>query len=172
MPRQELNAGDIKIEQKPDIVFGRDTFGEKTELPERDGDFVLVDSMPEKDHLAELSFNEEAITIRLEPSSEKNAPTSYPVWVNGKGAEVFQNGRWDEIAYLPVGKVITTRRKYVEVMIRAKFDAITTDVSDPESENPRNAIKRFTSAVHSFSVIEDKNPRGVAWLSEMRRRNF
>ena len=172
MPRQALNPDDVKIEQKPDIVLPRDTFGENAGLPERDGDVVLVDRMPDKDHLTELAFNEEPITIRLEPSTEKNAPTSYPIWVNGKGAEVYQNGRWDEIAYLPVGKVITTRRKYVDVMIRAKFDAITTDVSDPESENPRNAIRRFTSAVHSFSVIEDRNPRGVAWLSEMRRRNL
>ncbi len=163
MPRQALHSDDIKIEQKPDI---------SDDPAKYTGDIVKAERMLDKDMLEELAFNEEPVTIRLEPTAEKNAPTSFPVWVNGKGCEVFQNGRWYEIAYIPVGQVVITKRKYVEVIIRAKIDTLMTEVSEPESENPNNRIKRFTSAVHSFSIIEDKNPAGVAWLTELRRRNF
>lgn len=171
MPREALNSADIKIEQKPDIIkaahdssagIGRDDNGE----------IVIADKPFDMDYLDELAFNEEPITIRLEPTAEKNAPTSFPIWVNGKGCEIFVNGKWYEQAYIPVGKVITTKRKYVEVIIRAKLDTVHTEVSEPDSENPNNVVRRFTSAVHSFSIIEDRNPKGVAWLTELRRRNF
>lgn len=166
MPRTALNAeriDDVKIEQKADIVG---------DVSEHDAEIVTVNRLPEQDYLDELDFNEEPVTIRLESTSDVNAPSAFPVWVNGKGCEVFQNGRWYEIAYIPVGKVVITKRKYVEVIIRAKIDTLHTEVSEPESENPSNRIKRFTSAVHSFSILEDKNPKGVAWLSELRRRNL
>ena len=163
MARQPLHSDDIKIEQKSDI---------SDEPAEYKGDIVKAEKLPSKAYLEELAFNEEPITIRLEPTAEKNAPTSFPVWVNGKGCEFFLNGRWYENAYIPVGRVITTKRKYVEVIIRAKIDTLQTEVKEPESETPHNIVKRFTSAVHSFSIIEDKNPKGVAWLTELRRRNF
>lgn len=160
--KPEVHSDDIKIEQPAPIVDHRDY----------DGDIILVDRPLNKNVLEALAFMEEPVTIRLEPTAEKNAPTWFPVWVNGKGAELFQRGQWQEIAYLPVGRVITIKRKVLEVIIRAKLDSVATDVREPESEHPNNVIKRFTSAVHSFSVIEDANPRGVAWMTEMRRRNF
>lgn len=172
MPREALHSDSIKIEQKADIPFDAvDQSGNRLPL-ERDAEIVVAQQLPSDGYADELSFNEEPVTIRLEPTSEKNAATSFPIWVNGKGCEVFQNGRWEEIAYLPVGRIVTIKRKYVEVIVRAKLDAVQTEVSEPDSENPRNVIKRFTSAVHSFSIIEDRNPRGSAWLGELRRRNF
>lgn len=162
MPRRALHTDDIKIEQKKDVVTAAD----------RDGEIVIADKPLNKDYADELQFNEEPVTIRLEPSAEKNAPSAFPVWVNGKGCEIFENGKWRELAYLPVGRVLTIKRKYVEVIIRAKIDTVATEVKEPESETPNNVIKRFSSAVHSFSVIEDKNPKGAAWLTELRRRNM
>jgi hypothetical protein len=41
-----------------------------------------------------------------------------------------------------------------------------------DSERPNNVALRFTSPVHSFSIIEDANPRGPAWVQELRRRNL
>lgn len=162
---REVHTDDIKIEQKPDLNI---------DAGEREPEIIVAHNMPEKAYADELAFNEEPVTIRLEPSSEKNAPTAYPIWVNGKGCEVWseQHNRWLEMIYIPVGVIITTKRKYVEVMVRAKLDRVETEVREPESENPNNIVKRFTSAVHSFSIIEDRNPKGVDWLTELRRRNF
>ena len=133
---------------------------------------MLVDKIESDDYAEALAFMEEPVTIRIEPSSDKNAATAFPVWVNGKMAEVFQNGRWDEIGYLPVGRQLTVRRKVLEVIIRAKVDTVHTQIQEMDSERPNNVISRFTSPVHSFSIIEDRNPRGSAWVAEIRRRNL
>jgi hypothetical protein len=123
------------------------------------------------DYLDELAFMEEPVTVRIEPSSDKNAAGAFPVWVNGKPAEVFQNGKWDEID-LPVGRALVVKRKILEVIIRAKVDTIHTKILEMDSERPNNAINRFTSPVHSFSILEDRDPRGPAWVGELRRRNL
>lgn len=161
MARQPLHSDDIAIEQKRPIV----------DPASYDGDIVLGEKIGNADWLDELAFMAEPVTIRLEASSDPNAPTSLPVWVNGKRAEVFQNGRWDEIGYLPVSRVLTIRRSVLEVICRAKIDTINTDIRDKAGDNPENRIRRNTSSVRSFSVIEDCNPRGAAWLTEMIRRN-
>ena len=163
MARQELHSDMLpKPEQLASII----------DPSAYDGDVVLVDNVGAKDYADELAFMQEPVTIRLEPSNAPNAAAVFPVWTNGKPAEVLINGRWSEMGYLPVGQVLTVRRHVLEIIVRAKIDAIHTRVSEMESERPKNAIDRFTSPVHSFSVIEDKNPRGPAWISEIRRRNF
>jgi len=165
MPRQELHSDTLPpIGQKPPISDNPDEY---------DGDIVLVDpGVAAKDYADELAFMEEPVTIRIEPSADKNAAGAFPVWVNGKAAEVFQNGKWDEIGYLPVGRVLTIRRKVLEVIIRAKVDTVMTKIIDQDGERPNNVINRFTSPVHSFSILEDRNPKGPAWVAELRRRNI
>jgi hypothetical protein len=162
MARQELHSDTLKTEQKPPIL----------DPSAYEGDIVLGEKIGNADYLDELAFMDEPVTVRLEPSSDKNAAMAFPIWVNGKPAEVFQNGRWDEIGYLPVGRVLTVKRKVLEIIIRAKVDTVHTKVREMDSERPNNVIERFTSPVHSFSIIEDKNPRGPAWVTELRRRNL
>lgn len=162
--RKEVHSDDTAIDQKPDLIG---------DLDEREPEIILVDKRPNKEYLDELAFNEEPVKIRIEPSAEKNAASAVPFWVNGKGCEVYQNGRWNEIAYVPVGQEFITKRKYVAVMASAKYDRIET-IHDAAgtSEIVNNKVSRFTSAVASFSILEDKNPRGAQWLQELRRRNF
>ncbi len=162
MGRQALHSDTVKIDQKDPIV----------DTDKYDGDIVIADKPFNKNYLDELAFQEEPVKIILNPSAEKNAPTAFPVWVNGKGAEVFQNGQWMEIGYLPVGLPIIIKRKYLEVIMRSKLDAVTTQHEDATVERPHNRINRSTSAVHSFSILEDKNPKGSAWAMEMLRRNL
>lgn len=162
MGRKELHSDEVKIEQKSQI----------TNSDDREGDVVLVDKPFNSDYLDELAFQEEPVTIILNSSADKNAPTSFPVWVNGKGAEVFQNNRWMDIGYLPIGRPLVVKRKYVEVIIRAKLDSVTTQHEDATVERPNNRVHRATSSVHSYSILEDKNPKGRAWAQEMIRRNM
>jgi hypothetical protein len=162
MARQPLHSDDIAIEQKPPIV----------DPSAYEGDVIIGEKIGNAEYLDELAFNEEPVTIRIEPSSDRNAASCYPVWVNGKKAEVFQNGRWEEIGYLPVATVLTVKRKVLEIIIRAKVDTIQTKILEQDAERPNNVVHRSTSAVHSFSIIEDRNPRGAAWVTELRRRNL
>jgi hypothetical protein len=151
---KELHSDTLEIEQRGEsnVVTG-----------EKIGNAAYFD---------ELAFMEEPVTIRLEPSSDRNAAMAFPVWVNGKKAEVYQNGRWDEIGYLPVGRVLVVKRSVLEVIIRAKIDTVHTRIDNSDSERPNNREDRFTSPIHSFSIIEDRNPRGAAWVTELRRRNL
>tara|TARA_R110000868_G_scaffold319759_1_gene580701 strand:+ start:4757 stop:5254 length:498 start_codon:yes stop_codon:yes gene_type:complete len=164
--RSELHTGDLKVEQKPTLIDGA----------ERPVEIVTVDKMLSKDYLDELAFNEEPVRIRIEPSADKNAARSVPVWVNGKGAEVMMGEgaqrRWVELKYLPVGVPLVVKRKYVEILARTKQDTISTNIVGEETERPENRIERFTSSFATFSVLEDNNPIGRAWLTEMHRRNM
>jgi hypothetical protein len=162
MARQELHSDTMKIEQKPPIS---DTSG-------YDGDIVTGEKIGGgSEYLDQLAFMEEPVTIRLEPSADVNADRWFHVAVNGKGGEVLILDRWLEYKYFPVGEVLTTKRKYVEVIIRAKRDTVHTRILNMESERPNNTVDRFTSALTSFSIIEDRNPAGAAWVTEVRRRN-
>lgn len=163
---KELDTRSIRTEQKPDIEGD-------VAVRERP-DIVRADAALDKDRLDALAFMEEPVTIRLSPSTDKNAAMYFPVWVNGKGCECWINGRWVEApnGYIPVGVMLTVKRKYVEVIARAKVDAVSTVVEGEDTDRPNNRVKRFTTPVHSFSVLEDKNPKGAAWLTEIIRRNM
>lgn len=165
MPRTALKTDDIKIEQKPDIT-------NRAELKDR-SDTVVAAPIGAADpaYLAQIEFAEEPVTIRLEPSSDMNAATMHPIWCNGKGCEVLINGKWCEMTYLPVGRNWTVKRKYVAILAGAKIDKINTIKGSVNDENPENRISRITTSVVTFSVVEDKNPRGAAWLAELIRRN-
>lgn len=182
MSKGELHSDSIKIEQKPNFVLKKpgqpaearsDGDVEMDSLSERPAEIVIADpSVADADYQAELAFMDEPVLIRLEPSTEKNASNLFPVWVNGRGADLFINGKWVPVAWLPVGQEITVKRCVLEIIVRAKVDTIETDIIENPGQDPENRVKRFTSPVHSFSVIEDKNPRGAAWLREVRRRNY
>lgn len=158
---QELHTADIKIEQKPRIETREDLAEEIVVSPEA----------LQKEYAAALAFAEEPVTIRIERSSEKFAPKAIDLWCNGKGAEVMMNGRWVEMRVLPVGIPVTTKRKFVEILARSKVDSVETVVGGMDEEHPRNAIDRHTSSKAPFSVIEDRNPKGVEWLNNLVRFN-
>jgi hypothetical protein len=163
MARTALRTEDVKIDQAPPI----------TEAADREGQVVRGDEsiLKDKEYAERLAMGEEPVTIEITPSTEENAPTWYPAWVNGRGAEMLMNGKWRTVTFLPVGGPITTKRKYVEVLARAKTDNIKTKHDEANVAMPQNTVTRTTSAVANFVVLEDSNPRGVEWLRELRRRN-
>jgi hypothetical protein len=161
MGRQELHSDTLpKIETPPPI-------GDR--LPD-EGYIVRGEKIGKDDYLDELAFMEEPVSIRLEPSTDRNAANSYPVWCNGQAAEVLVNGKWRTIGYLPVGQVITVKRAVLEIIARAKTDDVRTAINEADPDRPRNQVWAEPRAVHAFSVIEDRNPKGPAWLAEIRRR--
>ena len=159
--KKEIHTDDLEVGQQPRItlVDGEDIDHEQIIVP--------VGAALIKDIAPGLAFAEEQLTIRIERSSDKFAPKVVDVWVNGKGAESFVNGAWHELGFLPVGIPVITKRKYVEVMARSKTDNVTTQTGSINEENPVNHIDRITSSRTPFSVIEDKNPLGVQWLTRL-----
>lgn len=163
MARTALHTSDLKTEQKPDL---------SDDPRERDGDVVIADpDVIDQEYQERLAFMDEPMVIQITPSNEKNPTNHVPVWVNGRGAEVLLNGQWVSCTYFPVGVEITTKRKYVEILLRSKVDNVTTEVIDRDGDK-ENRVRRYTSALVNFTIIEDRNPRGAAWAAEVRRRNF
>jgi hypothetical protein len=164
--RRETSNADFPIGQKPDIVADEDgSFDREQVIVHARGDELNSNAM------AELAFNEEPITILIHPSREKNPPLVVDCWVNGKGAEVFVNGKWHEFNCLPVDMPVITKRKYAENLANSKVDSIDTDVGDESMANPHNRIRRMTSSNVVFQVIEDRNPKGTEWLRRLSARN-
>lgn len=163
MARHELHTESAPIEQLPPIV---------TDSLDREPEVIFADRIESNDYLDALAFNEDAVTIRIEPGIEENAPQFHPCWVNGKGAEVLVNGRWLEFKHFPVAEVLTTKRKYLEVLLRSKRNSIITHIVEQPGRDPINEVRRPTSATMAISIIHDPSPRAAAWMTELRRRNW
>lgn len=160
---REFHSDKLKIDQLPPIV------GEDRPV----GEVILADETIRQEYLEELAFMEEPVTIRIEPGTDRFAANWVSVWVNGRGAEVLVDGKWREWKHLPTAEILTTKRKYLEVIIRAKLTTIATPDKDEQAYVAvGNRILRPTTPSVSFSVLEDRNPRGTAWMTELRRRNF
>lgn len=155
--RDELNTADLPIGQKADIYLQNDKPIDREQV------IVALETVSD-DYLDQLKFNEEPVTILIHPSREKNAPSVIDCWVNGKGAEVWIRGAWVALCWLPINHECIVKRKYIEVLARASIDTITTDVQDATVEYPENKIVRVTSALCTFSVLEDVSPKGREWL--------
>lgn len=159
-PARELHTADMAVGQQPAIVLRDD------EPINHEQVILPVDRQPAGKYLADLAFAEEPVTIRIERTAEKNAPNSVDCWVNGVGAEVFMNGKWLQLGYLPVGHAVITKRKYVEVLARSKHDSISTNVRQHE-DSEENLVERHTSQRAPFSVLKDANPMGHQWLTRL-----
>jgi hypothetical protein len=149
MGRTALHSDSVKIEQKAPIV----------DHEKYEGDIVIADKPFHKDYLDELAFQEEPVTIILNPSSEKNAPTAMPVWVNGKGAEVLPERRLAGDRLSAGRPQADIKRKYLEVIIRAKLDAVTTMHDDATVERPRN----------ESTAPRRRCTRSASWKIKIRR---
>ena len=159
-PVRELHTADMAVGQQPRIVLHDDA------PIDHESVIIPVEQMPASNYINALKFAEEPVTIRIERSGEKFAPHSVDCWVNGVGAEVLMNGKWVQLGYLPIGHAITTKRKYVEILARAKHDTVQTNVTKHE-ENEDNFIDRHTSQKTPFSVLRDANPTGGEWLTRL-----
>ena len=161
---KELNTGDMPINQCEAIDM------DESPLLRTGQSLIAVDIELDQSYLQALAFAEEPVCIRIEKSSQKNPPKTVPCWVDGVGAEVFKDGKWYKLGFLPIGQPIITRRKYVEVIARAKIDTINTE-HDSESREESgfidNSAPISTSAVYPFSMIRDNNPKGADWLTKI-----
>jgi hypothetical protein len=164
--RKEVHTSDMPITHKEDIDL---------DAPISHGEslvHIAGESLPNQDYLDELAFMEEPVTVLIEENSRSDFPeTHVACQVNGKEAEVFANGHWMAIGWLPIGVPLVTKRKYVEVLARSRSDSIKTVHDDATVERPRNTLTRRSSYNYPLSVLEDVNPRGRQWLSNIMARH-
>lgn len=131
---------------------------------------VKIDKEINDPALKEEEFLNEPVTILINRSMEKNfAPRCTDlIAINGVWAEMLVNGRWLKMGYLPRGKAITIKRKYVEVLARARYDSFQTEVLQPVNEDPINNVSSVANYTLPFQMIKDENqPKGQEWLEKL-----
>ena len=156
---KEIHTDDLEVGQYDAVNLDK----------ERTSDIVLPvdgEQLDTDQYLRSMKFYEEPMTISIHRSADKFPAPVVDLWVDGKGAEQFVNGKWMICGWLPVGVPCITKRKFVEVLARAKTDSVQTRVVKHENHED-NLADRTTSTKYPFSVIQDSNPMGHQWLSKV-----
>lgn len=110
-----------------------------------------VDTPNFAQHADNLLFMEESVDVLVFPSADKNAEQVVDTYCNGI-PQRFIRGQW-----------LTVKRKFVEVLARAKpFNVSTPEIIDGNG-NRATSIQTFTGLRYPFEM-KDNNPRGAAWL--------
>lgn len=162
--KKEYSTEDMPVAQRPEVDLG--------DLVNfiRNESLVKIEGKPlTAEYTAELAFNEEPVVIRIEENSRSDHPETHVACaVNGTDAEVFQNGKWVRIGWLPVNMPLTVKRKYVEILARSNSESIRTIHDDATVAMPNNRVRRATSSNYPITVIRDDNPKGHEWLSRIK----
>jgi len=103
----------------------------------------------------ELAFNEEYVEVMLHESTDPNAEN--PVFTACQGVtQYFYRGRPQRV-----------KRKYVAILATVKEHNISTPEYTQSDGARAMSIKRTSSLKYPFSVLNDPNPRGPAWLKSL-----
>ena len=97
------------------------------------------------------AFLNEPVTIVINPSQDPEDPKLVQVGVNGTSQ------------FIPRGEPFTVKRKYVEVLARAKRTDFGQTLDERLGER-MNHLHAMHSLRYPFSVVRDANPNGGAWL--------
>jgi hypothetical protein len=103
-----------------------------------------------------VAFMEERVLVNVHPSTDKNAELVIDVF-NGGVPQRFIRGEW-----------IIAKRKYVEVLARAKPFGLTTPEITDGNGNRTTKISLQHGMAYPFDM-RDPNPRGQGWLQGILR---
>lgn len=113
----------------------------------------VVDKPMPKDAFEMEAFMNEMITIVVNPPNDADEPMLVHVAVNGVNQ------------FIPRGEAIAVKRKYVEVLARAKRTDFAQNLDERLGEQGFNQVRTMHSLRFPFSMIGDPNPKGGAWLT-------
>lgn len=103
---------------------------------------------------AEESFMNELVTVLVHATTDENQPPQVIVNCNGMNQPIMR------------GYPTEVKRKYVEILARmkeTKYNQFTPNPSEPD----RIVMQARHGLSYPFDVVEDKNPRGRAWLNNV-----
>lgn len=146
--RKEVDARRFDIPQEPPRKF-RDKKG-KQELEPRQ--IVIPETPLDPEKMANLAFMEEMVTVHIHTTTNPQDEQVFELFNNGR-REVFKRN-----------ETKTVKRYFVDGLARAKPTSYT-QLSTRNAQGERVESQRgATGLKYPFSVIEDKNPMGAAWL--------
>lgn len=101
--------------------------------------------------IKEEEFMNEIVLVEVAETTNENDPPCFILTVNGLHQPVFR------------GQPTPMRRMFVEILARCKESKFTQHQINP-NEPHRVEMRERTGLVYPFQVLEDKNPKGRAWL--------
>jgi len=148
-PTKGIDAAAQDINQPEDVILpGMD------DGPIRRTDQIIepVDGPVSNSMLGEMAFSEEMIDVVVHESTDPNAENPVMVYCNGV-PQFFLRGQTQ-----------TVKRKFVEVLARAKQTAIQT-IERPMMGD--TVVRKSRSLRYPFSIVQDRNPNGTVWIRKV-----
>jgi hypothetical protein len=108
-----------------------------------------------KDKAEELAFLEELVIINIFNDASPDAENPVQLGINGRMVIVWR------------GDPTVIRRKYVEQLLRAKPQRVTTRLDRSNPDNVKNFADKTSSLKYPFEIVQDDNPRGRAWAKKI-----
>lgn len=144
----ETNTEQFDVGQAPDIILKDGT------LATGGLDLAAIDKPLNSDYVQDLAFMEEEIEVMVNETEDANAENPVIVGNNGIFKAFFR------------GRSTIAKRKFVDCLIVKSTRVTTPEVLNGGGERT-NLIKQHSAHKYPFSVVRDRNPKGVEWL---RRR--
>lgn len=107
-----------------------------------------------KEIAAQESFMNEPVTIRIHATTDENQAPHVIVNCNGVNQPIMR------------GVATEIKRKYVEILARMKETRYTQVTKNPSAPDVTEMVARHGLA-YPFELVEDKNPKGKAWLDNV-----
>lgn len=149
-PQKEMNAAEQAIAQDPSLIIPA-----TGDIVREDVTLVVADGPMAGSQLDDLAFMEEQVDVMVHESTDANADN--PVWVACNGQNQF----------FVRGQAQTVKRKFVEILARAKQTAIATKEIHQFDGELGTQVTKSTALRYPFSIISDQNPKGGAWLKKV-----
>jgi hypothetical protein len=140
-----------------------------SESAEQAPDIQIVEKLPPQEYADRLAFAEQPVTGTITPASMQKAPRYVYCAIQGQGAEVWNEKTkgWMRMKFVPVNATLTMKRKYWEVLARARTDTAETRQVNmtPDPHTDGYELITETAAAHPFSVKHDPaGAQGHEWL--------
>ena len=116
------------------------------------GDIEIVDRVLTADKAETEMFMAEKIMVIVQDSSDDNDHEIVETWVNGRVQRFMR------------GQAQLVKRCYVEALARAKRTTFKQTLDERAGEQSFNQRRPHHSLAYPFTVLEDRNPKGQAWL--------
>lgn len=153
IPNSKIDAATERVGQ--DRHLDVPVTGSIENIIRTDQQIDIVDGPALGEYTDKLAFNEEPVEVIVHESTDPNSAPLVDLYVNGRVQRFIR------------GQAQTVKRKYVEVLARAKQTGIRTSVAMDHAGNPVNRIERHTALRYPFSVQHDPNPKGRDWLRKL-----
>ncbi len=155
------------VTRRDSYEAGQDGLGESfvATAAEENGESVIIKPRDQAtddpsfiDKMEMEKFMNEVVTVHISETSDKFADPNFAISVNGR-TEVFFRNQEKKV-----------KRKFVEGLARARPVHFGNEETKDQNGNMTFHWPSQRGLRYPFSVIEDKNPKGREWLSNLLRQ--